>query len=345
MEVRCRSAPKVMWQLPALPASAVCCRSRERARTFAGASHPDKTCGYIVYIEHLRIPVGAGGVHAERVGRGGPPIVLLHGFGTCAFLWRAVAPALANAGFTALSVDLMGYGESDRPYDAGYGIVAQAEYLDRALTALRLPRAVIVGQDIGALVGVQLAARRPERVARLMMVSPPVPDDLPGASIRSLQRAAARIALGAQGMFGTAQVLGPLLRAAVANPAHMTELLVARYTAPYVGAEGLSHLLLLARSLELADDEPLRLSSVLAPVRLLRGELDRGTEARDVEALAEQLAASGEEAGIETVVGAAALLAEDQPGVLARLIQEWANVPVGVRVGEVSQAGELSPDR
>ena len=88
-------------------------------------------------------------------------MVLLHGFGTCAFLWRGVAPRLANAGFTALSFDLMGYGESDRPEDSGYGVVAQAEYLDLALTALRLPRAVIVAQDVAALVGVQLAARRP----------------------------------------------------------------------------------------------------------------------------------------------------------------------------------------
>jgi pimeloyl-ACP methyl ester carboxylesterase len=61
-----------------------------------------------MYTEHLRIPVGAGSLHVERVGRAGPAVVLLHGFGSCSFLWRAVAPRLADAGYTALAIDLLG---------------------------------------------------------------------------------------------------------------------------------------------------------------------------------------------------------------------------------------------
>ena len=44
-----------------------------------------------MYTEHLRIPVGVGFLHVERTGRGGPPVILLHGYGTCTFLWRAIA--------------------------------------------------------------------------------------------------------------------------------------------------------------------------------------------------------------------------------------------------------------
>ena len=90
----------------------------------------------------LRIPVGPGAMHVDRYGHGGTPIVLLHGFGTSCFLWRTVGPALASARHTAYGVDLFGYGESDRPFDAEFGIAAQAEYLDRALTALRVSSAV-----------------------------------------------------------------------------------------------------------------------------------------------------------------------------------------------------------
>ena len=50
---------------------------------------------HAMYTEHLRIPVGAGAQHIERVGRGGKPIVLLHGFGTSAFF---VAESRAVAG-------------------------------------------------------------------------------------------------------------------------------------------------------------------------------------------------------------------------------------------------------
>src|SRR3954453_8361531 len=120
----------------------------------------------------LRIPVGPGSMHVERYGHGGAPVVLVHGFGTCAFLWRDIGPEIALANRTAYAVDLFGYGESDRPFDAPFGIAAQSQYLDRALTGLRLPKATVVGVDLGAAVALHLAATRPERVERLVLVNP-----------------------------------------------------------------------------------------------------------------------------------------------------------------------------
>src|SRR5882757_8825135 len=75
----------------------------------------------------LRAPVGPGAMHVERYGHGGTAVILLHGFGTCNFLWRAIAPAITAAGHTAYSVDLLGHGQSDRPLDADFGIAPQAE--------------------------------------------------------------------------------------------------------------------------------------------------------------------------------------------------------------------------
>jgi len=49
----------------------------------------------------FRVPVGPGAMHVERFGFGGTPVVLLHGFGTSAFLWRHVAPMLAVRQMTA----------------------------------------------------------------------------------------------------------------------------------------------------------------------------------------------------------------------------------------------------
>ena len=174
-----------------------------------------------MYTEHLRIPVGAGSLHIERVGRAGPAVVLLHGFGSCSFLWRAVAPRLADAGYTALSIDLMGHGESDRPIDASYSLAAQAEYVERALTALRLGQVTVVGQDMGALVALLLSSLRPERAFKLVLLEPLDPDDLPGPAIRLLQRTSALSALTANALFGALQVqtgvkagLDPVLLAA-----------------------------------------------------------------------------------------------------------------------------------
>src|SRR5207245_6966026 len=114
----------------------------------------------------LRAPVGPGAIHVERYGHGGTAVILLHGFGTCNFLWRAIAPAITSAGHTAYSVDLLGHGQSDRPLDADFGIAAQAEYIDAAMTVLRVSRAVVVGVDIGGGVAMKLAASGPRRVHR-----------------------------------------------------------------------------------------------------------------------------------------------------------------------------------
>src|SRR5690606_30457899 len=108
--------------------------------------------------DQLRIPVGPGAVHVDRYGHGGTPIVLLHGFGTSSFLWRHVAPRLARLGHTAFAIDMFGYGESDRPWDSDFGVAAQAEYLDRALTSLRVGRPIVVGVGLGGAVALRLAA-------------------------------------------------------------------------------------------------------------------------------------------------------------------------------------------
>ena len=297
-----------------------------------------------VYTEHLRIPVGTGSLHVERTGRGGPPILLVHGFGSCAFLWRAVAPQLATKGFTVLAVDLLGHGESDSPDDAAYDLGAQADYLERVLTALRLPATAVVGQDIGALVALVLAARRPSLVARLALLSPPDPNELPGAEIRGLQRMSARVALGANAFFGALLLLQPLLQAAVADPTHMPPLLVARYLAPFVGSDGVSRLLHLASAVDLSNDDLTRLRDVSCPITLVFGEANDPDERDKIRERIVALALAG--ARVVTVPGAGRLLAEDTPVELVRLMTDWMGDPPTAVAAEAKSrlSDSQSPD-
>jgi pimeloyl-ACP methyl ester carboxylesterase len=168
-------------------------------------------------------------MHVERYGHGGAPILLVHGFGTCSFLWRTVGPVLAMANRTAFAVDLFGYGESDRPFDAQYGIAAQSDYLDRALTALRLSRATVVGIDLGAAIAMHLAYNRPERVERLVLVNPIAFDDIPADDVKAMQRNTARFALRiSRGVLGAAPLMRELLERSVADQSTMPDPLVAR---------------------------------------------------------------------------------------------------------------------
>ena len=284
-----------------------------------------------VHIEHLRIPVGAGHLHAERVGRGGLPIVLLHGFGTSAFLWRNVAPVLANEGFTVLSLDLLGHGESDRSDDAAYGLEAQAEYVDRALTALRVPGAAIVGQDIGCIVALMLAARRPRQIRKLVLVSPPDLASLPPASVRAVQRSSARAAITANELFGAFPLVRSLLSAGVADPGHMNERLIARYAAPFVGSDGVAHLLMLARAMEVENVDQIDLAAVTSDTLLVSGDADAWSEPGSVPRLARRLSAAATR--IENAPNVGHLVAEDAPALLARLLLDWFSAPPVSQIG------------
>lgn len=260
-------------------------------------------------------------MHVERFGHGGAPIVLVHGFGTSSFLWRNVAPTLALANRTAFAVDLFGYGESDRPFDADFGIAAQAEYLDHALTALRLASAVVVGVDLGAAVALRLTATRPERVERLVLVNPIAMDDVPAEDIRALNRNTARFAFRvSRGVLGAAPLLDELLRDSVANPEHMPDKLVARYLAPFVGREGVEHLLELARAVDDEDMREIELELIDRPTLLVWGDQDRFVSAK----LPDELAARIPGCRLVRLPGVGRLVPEEAPDTMANLVLEFS---------------------
>jgi pimeloyl-ACP methyl ester carboxylesterase len=259
-------------------------------------------------------------MHVERYGHGGAPLVLLHGFGTSSFVWRNVAPDIAMANRTAFAIDLFGYGESDRPFDADFGIAAQAEFVDRALTALRLPKATIVGLDLGGAVALRLAATRPERVDRLFLINPIALDEVPASDITSLQRNTARFAFRAtRGILGAAPILGEVLRRSVSDESFMPDKLVARYLAPYVGEEGLNHLLLLARSVDDQDMEDAELGTLTQPTLIVWGDQDPWVGPKFADRLCDSIPGSR----LLRLPGVGRLVPEEVPDTVVSLLLEF----------------------
>jgi pimeloyl-ACP methyl ester carboxylesterase len=263
-------------------------------------------------------------MHAERFGFGDRAVVLLHGFGTSSFVWRAVAPALPLGRVTAYTLDLFGHGESDRVLDADYGIDAQTDYLDRALTVLRVARADVVALDVASAVALLLAHRRPERVRSLVLINPTDPSAVRGGDLDVLQRLAARHVLdSSRGMLGAQALLGPLLDQSVADRARMTTALVGRYVAPYVGRDGVRHLLQLERAINDRALERVEWATRWVPATVFRGEADAWVSAPVALALAQRL--RGE---FHALPGVARLWPEDDPaGCADRLDQLFRTDP------------------
>lgn len=264
----------------------------------------------------------------ERYGHGGAPIVLVHGFGTCSFLWRDVGPVLAMANRTAFAVDLFGYGESDRPIDAQFGIAAQSDYLDHALTALRLSKATVVGIDLGGAVAMHLAFNRPERVERLVLVNPIAFDDVPADDIKTMQRNTARFAFRiSRGVLGAAPLIRDLLERSVSNKENVPDGLIARYLAPYVGEDGLNHLLALARSVTDEDMLDVELGQLDCPTLIVWGDQDPFVSPKLGDTLADTIPGSR----LVRLPGTGRLVPEEAPDTLANMILEFVGAAGMVR--------------
>jgi pimeloyl-ACP methyl ester carboxylesterase len=270
----------------------------------------------------------------ERYGHGGRPLILIHGFATSSFVWRSVAPMLAAAGHMPFAVDLLGYGESDRPVEADYSIAAQAEYLDRAMAALRVPDAMVVGLGIGGGIALRLAATRPARVERLALVNSVAFDECPGRDIRTVQLGTARFALRiAQGVLGAAPLMRRVLEGSVANPEAMSPRLMARYLAPYVGAEGVTHLLTLARALRAEDVEEIELTSIDAPTLIVWGDKDPWLSGELPERLARAIVGST----LVRLPDVGRLVPEEAPTALGELLLQHMDREMPERQGEESR--------
>ena len=268
----------------------------------------------------LRVPVGPGSLHIERYGLGGPAVLLIHGFATNSFVWRNIGPQIALANLTAFAVDMLGYGASDRPPECDYGIAAQAEYLDRALTAVRVAKATVVGLDLGAAVALRLAASHPDRVERLILVNPVASDAMPPEDVKSLQRNTARFAFRvSSGVMGAAPLLRDLLQKSVSDPSHMPEPLVARFLAPYVGRHGVDQLLKTARFVDREDVDEINLRALPHPTLVIRGEKDPWVGPEVSEHLNNTIGGSR----LVRIASASRLVPEDVPEVFGNLLLDF----------------------
>lgn len=103
-------------------------------------------------------------LYYSKVGHGSP-VVLLHGGLGNADYWGLQAKALA-ARHTVISVDSRGHGRSTR--DARpYGYDLMADDVIALLDQLKIPRADFVGWSDGAILGLDLAMRYPQRVGKV----------------------------------------------------------------------------------------------------------------------------------------------------------------------------------
>lgn len=122
----------------------------------------------------FRMIDGAVPIRAAVEGAG-PLVLMVHGFPESWFSWRHQIGPVANAGFTAVAIDVRGYGGSGKPHPVeAYAMEHIVGDLVRVADALAPGEpAVLVGHDWGAPIVWNSAMTRPDRFRAVAALSVP----------------------------------------------------------------------------------------------------------------------------------------------------------------------------
>jgi pimeloyl-ACP methyl ester carboxylesterase len=127
----------------------------------------------------------SGGTLRAYVRGDGPALVFLHGLLVNANLWRKVVPRLAGQ-FRCLALDLpLGSHLMPMP-NADLTPTGLADLIPEAMDALGADGATVIGNDTGGGICQILAARRPDRVARLVLTSSDAFENFPPRFFRNV---------------------------------------------------------------------------------------------------------------------------------------------------------------
>lgn len=281
---------------------------------------PDRTV-------HLRHAPPEPGGDAE-------PAVLVHGLGGSSTNWTDLMGRLRDR-LDAVAIDLPGFGMSPPPRDGDYSPAGHARAVAAVIEASFEGRPVhLFGNSMGGAVSVQLAARRPDLVRSVTLVSPALPERLPRLTNVHLP------ALAVPGVGRTVMRryldVDPARRARATidlcfhDPSRIPPVRWDEFAAEVRRRDGQPHVAdafvgslrgLMASYLDLGPDRPWKLAErVSAPVLLVYGRQDKLVNARK----AHEAGAAFPDARVVVLHDCGHVAQMEHPDEVADLWRDWA---------------------
>ncbi|HCS40144.1 MAG TPA: hypothetical protein DIW44_11240 [Anaerolineaceae bacterium] len=139
-----------------------------------------------------KIDVNGINLWYESHGSGTRTIVFLHAFAVTSKMWDFQIPALVEAGFKVICVDLRGHGQSST-LTGPCTLLDLANDIHQLINKLALQKVSLVGLSTGGRVATKLALTYPEDLSELVLVST---KSEPALDIRNELKELSAIALG-----------------------------------------------------------------------------------------------------------------------------------------------------
>ncbi len=116
----------------------------------------------------MLLPLAGRRLYYDLVGpEDGPAVCITHSLASDGGSWAEQVPALLQAGFRVLRIDMRGHGGSD-PVAGDYTMKALADDVAAVLDALALPRVHYIGLSIGGMIGQAFALDHGSRLISAM---------------------------------------------------------------------------------------------------------------------------------------------------------------------------------
>ncbi len=102
----------------------------------------------------------------------GEPLILLHGFDSCFLEFRRLVPLL-KAHHQIIIPDLYGFGFCPRPLSATYGKDAMIKHLNSVIKQIPNTSNIgLIGASMGGAIAMEMARQQPEKISRILLLSP-----------------------------------------------------------------------------------------------------------------------------------------------------------------------------
>ena len=201
--------------------------------------------------------------------RDAPAVILLHGFASSLDTWEPWAQALSER-YRVIRFDLPGFGLTGPDPTGDYTDARAIEILIGLMDELRLDRASLIGNSLGGRIAWNVAALHPDRVARLVLVSP---DGFASPGFGYEKPPKTPLIMRALPYIAPRGILKANLAAAYGRPKALSETTLTRYRDMMLAPGVRTAILARMGQVVLHDPAPI-LSRIQAPTLLLWGEQD-----------------------------------------------------------------------
>jgi pimeloyl-ACP methyl ester carboxylesterase len=216
------------------------------------------------------VDLGGFRLHVRDTGsKTAPTLILLHGFGSSLQTWDGWTARLERS-YRIVRLDLPGAGLSDPDPTGDYTDARTHMLIFNLMDKLGIQKAAFVGNSLGGRVVWTFAATHPERVNKLVLISP---DGFASPGFAYGQKADVPALLSIMSYVLPKPLYRPNIEAAYGDPKRLTEAVFDRYYDLTLAPGSRKSLLARMQQTVLVDPRPI-LPTITQPVLLLWGKKD-----------------------------------------------------------------------